>query len=696
MRGEKMEIKDPKVFNEAEQILKAVYGPDAQFREGQYEAIEATMNNRRTLVVQKTGWGKSLVYFICTKLYRSKGRGMTMVISPLLVLMENQMEMAEKLGIRCAALNSTVKGEDRSQVLSQIENSELDLIFITPETLQKDEVQSAIRVMKLGLFVIDEAHCISDWGHDFRLAYGNISHVLSVMPSTVSVLATTATANNRVVNDLKRQLGENVYISRGPLTRKSLHLQILHLEDQADRYAWLLDNLNKLPGTGIIYCLDRRDCDRLAEFLCKNGIPAKPYYSKSDASGDEENAEAIEAFQSNSIKAIVATIKLGMGYDKGDIGFVIHFQSPSNIVAWYQQIGRAGRNLKDAYVFLMNGKEDDEINEYFINTAFPTREETDETMQCINSSNGTRLKDIIFCVNARRARIVKALYFMENEGFIRKEDRIYYPTTKRYVYDEPHYLAVTEIRHQEKLQMQQLLNTTECLSRFAVNCLDDPTTEVCGKCANCTGKDIVADLSISASSKEKALNFIRSRHYYITPRKQWPDGKKILYRLGKGISLSKYGDAGYGKMVARGKYPPNGETPRFDSQLVVKSASVLSNLVETNNITHITCVPSLRSNLVKDFTIRLAREMKLEFVELLTKSDAPQQKTMENSSFQCANASDSFGVKEVDMPKKVILVDDIIDSGWTLTVCGYKIMERGCEEVYPFALADSSHSSEEE
>lgn len=691
-----MDIKDPKIFKEADQILKEVYGPTAQFREGQYEAIEATMNNRRTLVVQKTGWGKSLVYFICTKLYRSKNRGMTMVISPLLVLMENQKEMAEKLGLHCATLNSSIKGEERSLVLSQMENNELDLIFITPETLQKEEIQSAIRVIKLGLFVIDEAHCISDWGHDFRLAYGSINQVLINMPSTVSVLATTATANNRVVNDLKKQLGDNVYISRGPLTRDSLHIQILHLENQADRYAWLLDNLDKLPGTGIIYCLDRRDCDRLAEFLSKNGIPAKPYYSKGDAIGEEENAEAIEAFQTNSIKAIVATIKLGMGYDKGDIGFVIHFQSPSSIVAWYQQIGRAGRNLKDAYIFLMNGKEDDDINEYFINTAFPTRDEADATMQCINGSNGIKLKDIIANVNARRSRIDKTLYFMENEGFIRKEDSYYYPTTKRYFYDEPHYLAVTQIRRQEKQQMQQLLSTTECLSRFAVNCLDDPTGEVCGKCANCMGKDIVADLSISASSKEKAMNFIISRHYFITPRKRWPDSKVINYQLQKGICLSKYGDAGYGRMVARGKYPPPGDIPRFDNQLVEKAANVLSNLAQTNNIKHITFVPSLRSTLVKDFAARLAKEMKLEFVELLTKSDAPQQKTMENSVFQCTNAMESFQAKDMTMPKKVILVDDIIDSGWTLTVCGYKIMESGCEEVYPFALANSSHSNEEE
>ena len=692
-----MEIRNEAIFAEADEILRSVYGPGARFREGQYEAIEATMEKKRTLVVQKTGWGKSLVYFICTKLKRKSGQGMTLVISPLLVLMENQMEMAQGMGLRCAALNSRVKDKAaREEILDQMTEDRLDLVFITPETLLKDEIQQRLPGFRIGLFVVDEAHCISDWGHDFRLDYGKLGRVISGAFSNVAVLATTATANDRVVDDLKKQLGNDVHVSRGPLTRESLHIQVLALEKREERYAWLLDDLPKLPGTGIIYCLDRRDCDYLADFLNRNGIAVMPYYSRKDAEDEALNDAAMEAFRENRIKAIVATIKLGMGYDKGDISFVIHFQSPSSIVAWYQQIGRAGRNLRDAYVFLMTGSEDDDINEYFIRTAFPTREEAEKVIALISDADGISKRAILAGVNARNARVEKALYFMENEGFIRKEGSRYYSTPRRFVYNGELYQAISEVRRKEMRQMRELIETKGCLSRFAVGCLDDHTAVDCGKCANCTGKDIFPGLTISDASLRKAAGYITSRQLPIEPRKQWPDGKRIPeeMRLQPGICLSKYGDPGYGELVAKGKYPKDGRPGCFDDQLVAKSASILKKTILEHGITHMTYVPSLRSDLVKDLTQRLAQKTGLSFVELLRKSDAPQQKTMENSAFQYRNAWESFSVLPVTMPEKVILVDDVVDSRWTLTVCGYKMMENGCVEVYPFALADSSHTEE--
>ncbi len=691
-----MKISNRSIYSEADRILKSVYGPHAQFREGQYEAIEATMEKKRTLVVQKTGWGKSLVYFICTKLKRSRGQGMTLVISPLLVLMDNQMEMARSMGLRCAALNSSVKDEAaRQNILNGMTSDQLDMVFITPETLLNNETQAYLPRFRIGLFVADEAHCISDWGHDFRLDYGKLGRIISGAFSNVAVLATTATANDRVVKDLKRQLGNDVSISRGPLTRESLHIQVLPLVKRTDRYAWLLDNLPKLPGTGIIYCLDHRDCDNTAAFLQKNGIAAMSYY-KRDEKEEALNDAALEAFRHNKIKAIVATIKLGMGYDKGDISFVIHFQSPSNIVTWYQQIGRAGRSLQDAYVFLMTGSEDERINEYFIRTAFPSRKEAEQVMELISHANGVSKKDILDSVNARGPRVDKVLYFLENEGFIRKEGKNYYSTARTFVYNEEYYQAVSNVRREEMKQMRELTETKGCLSRFAVNCLDDHTACDCGKCANCTGKDIFPGLTISEFSRKKAAEFIVSHQLSIEPRKKWPNSRNIPEnrQLKPGICLAKYGDGGYGELVAKGKYPKNGEPKRFADQLVIKSASVLQKTIQEHGIRYITCVPSLRSDLVKDFTQRLAQQTGLRFVELLEKSSAPQQKNMENSAFQYKNANESFTVVSNQMPSKVILVDDVVDSRWTLTVCGYKMMENGCKEVYPFALANSSHAEE--
>ena len=312
-------------------IIQSLYGPNASFRDGQYEAIEATMTQNRTLVVQRTGWGKSLVYFVCTKLMREQNRGVTMVVSPLLVLMENQVESAEKMGLRCDVLNSTVK-DRRDSILFSLEHNELDLILVTPETLFSEDVQSKLKDIRIGLFVIDEAHCISDWGHDFRLDYGRLKTIIQQLPSNVPILATTATANDRVVADLQHQLGHNVFVSRGPLTRESLYIQVLNKPGKIERYAWILENLPKLPGSGIIYCLTQRDCDYLAEFLKKNGITAAAYYSRGSEDGEAVNHEIEENFRNNKLKVIVATIKLGMGYDKGDISFVIHYQMPSNIL----------------------------------------------------------------------------------------------------------------------------------------------------------------------------------------------------------------------------------------------------------------------------------------------------------------------------------------------------------------------------
>ncbi len=361
-----------KIEKRAYHILKELYSDNAQFREGQLEAIVATLSRKRTLVVQKTGWGKSLVYFLSSRILREQGEGVTLIVSPLLVLMENQIQAADKLGLLCDRLNYTTK-DRHDEIILLLKNNQLDVVFVTPETLFAPEVQSALLEIKIGLFVIDEAHCISTWGHDFRLKYCKLIKVVSKLPSTVPVLATTATANDRVVEDLKAQLGGDVYISRGPLTRESLYIRVLYMPDRATRFAWILKNIANLPGTGIIYCLTKRDCDYMADFLNQHDISAMSYYS--DESKEDELQETIDKFQNNAIKAIVATIKLGMGYDKADIGFVIHYQCPPNIISYYQQIGRAGRNIDKAYAILMYGKEDQQINEYFIETAFPKKDD---------------------------------------------------------------------------------------------------------------------------------------------------------------------------------------------------------------------------------------------------------------------------------------------------------------------------------
>lgn len=680
------------IHKQATEIIKELYGKDASFREGQYEAIEATMTQKRTLVVQRTGWGKSLVYFVCTKLMREQRRGVTMVVSPLLVLMQNQIEAAEKMGLKCDVLNSAVK-DRRDDILSSLENNDLDLILVTPETLFAEDVQKRLRNIRIGLFVIDEAHCISDWGHDFRLEYGNLRKIVQQLPANVPILATTATANDRVIADLQNQLGDKVYVSRGPLTRDSLYIQVLNKPDKIERYAWILENVPKLEGSGIIYCLTQRDCDYLAEFLKKNKISAAAYYSRDGEDGEKLNHEIEEKFRTNKLKVIVATIKLGMGYDKGDIAFVIHYQMPSNIVSYYQQIGRAGRNINKAYIFLMYGKEDEEILNYFINTAFPTEQETKRLIDYIGDHDGIKIGQIVSAMNIRKSRIDKALAFLINDGFIRKDKGMYYITPKNFFYDRDHYDTITTIRKSEMEQMKHLAQTKECYSKYIVSCLDDKTAKECGHCSNCLGKEIIPS-AVSEKCIHIAEEYVNKLIIPIEPRKRWASSRvtratKIVHINQTGFCISKYGDAGYGELVKQGKYS---KEKRFSDELVGKSAEMLMPLIQENKIRHICCVPSLRSDLVKDFTLRLASSLKLEFVDALEKTEAKQQKEMENSAHQCANAYTSFWVKDgVRIPKNILLVDDVVDSKWTFTVCGYRLMEAGAEKVYPFALADSSN-----
>ena len=314
-------------------------------------------------------------------------------------------------------------------------------------------------------------------------------------------------------------------------------------------------------------------------------------------------------------------------------------------------------------------------------------------MDFIGRHDGVKLSQLSAAVNMRTARINKALAFLMNDGFIRKEESCYYITPKPFVYDRAHYASVTETRRREMEQMKQLARTKDCLSRYIVSCLDDHTAQPCGHCANCRGKDLYP-AEASWPYVFIAEEYVNRQVIAIEPRKMWvtssvTTGKKIEHMLRPGFCLSRYGDAGYGELVKQGKYS---KEKRFCDELVGKSAQMLRPFVGEHGITHVCPVPSLRSGIVADFTRRLAASLKLEYTELLVKTEAVPQKRMENSAHQCENAYRSFHVAGSSvLPKNILLVDDVVDSRWTLTVCGFRLMEAGAENVYPFALADSSN-----
>ncbi len=685
-------------------ILHQLYGEDAKFHPGQYEAIEATLTNKRTLVVQKTGWGKSLVYFISANMVK----GMTIVISPLLVLMDNQKEYAQKMGLRCETLNSGVKdGKDhpaRTKMLERINNGECDLLFTTPETLYSPDVQVNLPNWNIGLFVVDECHCISDWGHDFRLEYSRLNRVIRMLPESVPVLGTTATANDRVIEDLKEQFGGNVFVSRGSLTRESLHIEVLKMNTKAERYAWIKKNINKLPGSGIIYCLTQRDCQNLADFLQDEGISARAYYSGNELEkpGDDgltPNQKTEKLFAENKIKVIVATIKLGMGYDKRDIGFVIHFQRPSSLVAYYQQIGRAGRKENmDAYCYLMTGEEDRAIQESFINNAFPVVAEERKVIDVLEQRgvDGAGKTELMRCCNMNNKALERSIMFLTNQGYIYYENRKYYRSAKKYQFMGAEYDAVKAQKRAELEMLDHFTDTTECYSRFVAKSLNDDSAYACGKCSNCRKKQILEGIEAPTVTEiamiQERLNCL---YIDITPRRRWPEidpqfDEKMTIAVPneKGVALCKYGDVGYGEMVRYDKY----HAEVFRDELVEKSAEVLRERIGDTPYSTITNIPSARNTKVADFAQRLAERLGYEYAELLEVSgEGEQQKAMQNSSHQCANAKKKLRLKSgTIIPERVILVDDMVDSKWTLTVAGRLLTMNGSENVFPFCLADSS------
>src|SRR5262245_5477252 len=405
-----------------ELLRQALQDPEAEFREGQWEAIDALVNRRRKLlVVQRTGWGKRAIYFIATRILRDRGQGPTLIVSPLLALMRNQIGAAERLGIRALTINSTNR-EDWDALTRSILADEADAVLISPERLANDEfVERVLLPMakRLGLLVVDVAHCISDWGHDSRPDDRRLVNVLRHMPANLPVRGTTATANDRVVNDVVAQLGD-IQVQRGPLIRHSLALQTLRLPDQAARLAWLAEHLPEMPGTGVIYTLTKRDADRVSGWLNRQGISARTYYS--DVEGQDEAASPAYRQQlarlllNNEIKALVATTALGMGYDKPDLGFVVHYQAPGSIVAYYQQVGRAGRAIDRAVGVLMSGREDGEIQDYFRVTAFPDEAHVNALLEALTNSDGLTERQIEQTVNLRKGQIEKVLKLLSVEN----------------------------------------------------------------------------------------------------------------------------------------------------------------------------------------------------------------------------------------------------------------------------------------
>ena len=687
---------DPK---HALQLLRIGSGRgDATFRDGQEDAIRHIVEGKgRLLVVQKTGWGKSFVYFIATKLLREAGAGPALLISPLLALMRNQIAAAERMGVRAATINSDNQDE-WTAVEAKLRQGEVDILLIAPEKLGNDWFNTQVLAGiagQISLMVIDEAHCISDWGHDFRPHYRLLERIARTLPANLRLLATTATANNRVMEDLVAVLGPNMKVLRGDLNRGSLALQTMRLPSQAVRMAWIAQQLNSLPGHGIIYTLTIRDANQLADWLKTRGFAVEAYTGKT---GDRRE-ELEQALQENKVKALIATTALGMGYDKPDLAFVIHYQMPGSVVAYYQQVGRAGRALESAYGVLLSGDEEEGITDWFIRSAFPTRQEVDDVLGALNeAAEGLSIPELMTYVNMSKNRIEKTItaLSLESPAPIAKQKSKWQLTAAR-LGDGFWARAdrLTKLRRTELQQMQEYVAQPFGQHMgFLIDALDGDSSTVSPPSLPPLPEGV--DQSLVREAEE----FLCRTSLPIEPRKKWPVGgmpqygihtaSTIPYQAQPGKALCVWGDAGWGGLVRQGKYHDG----HFSDDLVAACVKMIQEWNPQPAPTWVTCVPSLRHpDLVPSFAQRLADALDLPFHLVIAKTDArPEQKTMANSTQQARNIDGSLALNGQPIPAgPVLLVDDMVDSRWTLTVSAWQLRKNGSGAVWPMALSQTGH-----
>ena len=682
-------------------VLRRLVGnPDADFHEGQFEAIETLVDDRRrALVVQRTGWGKSAVYFVATMLLRERGAGPTVLVSPLLALMRDQVAAAERAGVRAVAINST-NAHEWDDLLARLADDEVDVLLVSPERLNNPafrENQLPALVRRLGLLVVDEAHCISDWGHDFRPDYRRLRDLIATMPAGVPVLATTATANSRVVADVAEQLdagGDGVLTIRGPLARASLRLGVLRLPDARTRLAWLLSHLGDLPGSGIIYTLTVAAAQDTARLLREAGHDVRAYTGQTDPA-DREAAEA--ALKANEVKALVATSALGMGFDKPDLGWVLHLGAPSSPVSYYQQVGRAGRATDSADVLLLPGPEDRDIWQYFATASMPDEERAQRVIAEL-SDRPLSTPALEARVDLRRTPLELLLKVLDVDGAVRRVQGGWVATGQPWTYDADRYARIAAARQAEQEHMLEYERTDGCRMEFLQRSLDDETAAPCGRCDSCAGawypQGVVEGATASA---ERSLDRVGVP---IEPRVQWPTGADRLglpvrgrlaadERAVEGRALARLTDLGWGTAL-REVFAAGAPDAPITQAMLAGCVRVLAEWGWDERPTAVVALPSRRRPLLVDSLARgLAEIGRLPYAGALAPRDGgPSGEPGGNSAFRLAGVWGRFDASGLAVPAgPVLLVDDLVDSRWTMTVAARELRAAGASAVLPFALA---------
>jgi ATP-dependent DNA helicase RecQ len=700
----------PSLEAQAATCLRAIAGEDAVLKPEQWEAISALVaERRRALVVQRTGFGKSAVYFVATSLLRSQGAGPTVIVSPLLSLMRNQIEAAERAGLKAATVNST-NPEEWGEIYGRINHGDIDLLLLSPERLNNPGFRENVMrelAASAGMLVVDEAHCISDWGHDFRPDYRRLRTLLEELPAGIPVLATTATANSRVVDDVALVLGlgahDDVLVQRGPLDRKSLHLSVVRLETAAERLAWIADALDQLEGSGIIYTLTVAATEEVAHYLRSEGHHVLAYSGRTD---DADRRAAESALRENSVKALVATSALGMGYDHPTLRFVINLGAPPSPVAYYQQVGRAGRATDSAQVILLPTSEDRAIWDYFASLAFPAQSVIEHLLGTLAEAEGPlSTPGLEPRVDLTRSRLEATLKVLDVDGAVRKVQGGWVATGQSWHYDAERYAKVAEVRALEAQAMVTYARTTECRMRFLLEHLDDPHATDCGRCDNCTGERPAT--KISDARRATAQRQLSQAGVALEPHKMWPTALSAIDidlsgRIAAdesaevGRALARFSDLGYGKAV-RAACGPGTQDAEVAEILVRAVVDVLSawraewterpsGIVTVGSHTHPRLIASLAEAIGGIGKLPVLGEAQH------TGPSATGPRT--NSAQRVRALHDAFELDDslrtaLRGPlagRSVFLLDDVSASGWTLSLVSRLLRRAGAGAVYPLVL----------
>jgi len=659
---------------EAETILQRTFNLP-KFYDEQWLTINKIFDGEKVLLIEKTGFGKSLCFQFPATIFD----GVTVVFTPLIALMRDQVKKLNSLGISSKCINSEQTPEENSQIINEAKQGKIKILYIAPERQENSEWIESTRQMKLSMVVVDEAHCISVWGHDFRPAFRRIINLVKLLPKGLPVLATTATATKRVELDIAKQIGNNILTIRGNLMRDNFKLFVVKVSSEDEKLIWLGRNINNLPVSGIIYTGTRVNTEIYSKWFEYLKIPSIGYNAGLDANS---RIEIEKGLMNNTWKCIISTNALGMGIDKPDIRFIIHTQIPQSPIHYYQEIGRAGRDGQPSYIILFYNPEDRKLPEAFIEGGRPSIIKYERVINTIKSELlGER--DLMKRTNLKQnqIRVIKA--DLIEQGIIRE---VTIGKSKKFEFvpnSQPlNTKAFEELRNARLADLEKMIEYAETdKSRMSFLCeyLGDKSNHTFNNCDNTGEKKII--VNVTKEWEEKLQNF---REDYFPELEVESKGSKIV----NGVAASYYGVSNVGAALHRSKYEQGGDFPDFLLKLVLKAFRKKFGQEKFDLVLYVP--PTSSGDLVKNFAVKISQVLKFPISHNLVKTrQTKEQKVFENGYLKTDNVNDAFTFTTPNdiKGKSVLLVDDIFDSGATLKEIGKLLTKLGALKIAPIVIA---------